>query len=535
MPRRHGEMDYFIQGEGLVSTFDPLKEFDASFLSAGVTVSNPPLSETRRKFKFGKMFALEPFQPQNPKGLVDLGNAMLEAPSLDDHSSLPAGFTYLAQFVAHDISFDRTKGVPEGKLSPAEIEQGRSPSLDLDSLYGDLPLPEGMNLKLFSDDLIHLALGETHADFTIASSPKDCDLKRTGNDPASPSKAVLGDDRNDDNLALAQTTVAFIKFHNAVVDRLANEGLSGRPLFDETRKKVVQHYQSIVLHDFLPRVVEEAVLNDVLKNGPRFFKLPKGEQPFVPVEFAFAAYRFGHCLVRDTYEWNRFHEEGAHEGSARLFDLFRFTGASGLMAGGNVKKLPMDWIIDWSRFHDFSGFGKLSNSPKSNRARKIAPSLTVAFKSLPGFLEGIDEEFRSLAVLDLIRGWKVGLASGQAVATAMELPSKLRLSLGDIAQGPHETILVSNGFHEQTPLWYYILKEAERFHDGVRLGPVGSRIVAETFVVLIAASRESILRTPAWRPDRVLRPDSNIAEIRPDRYSMAELLALSKDDINPVG
>ena len=61
--------------------------------------------------------------------------------------------------------------------------------------------------------------------------------------------AIIGDSRNDENLAVAQTHLAFIKFHNTVVDQLVEKDstLQGEALFEKARRQVVFSYQTLVL------------------------------------------------------------------------------------------------------------------------------------------------------------------------------------------------------------------------------------------------------------------------------------------------
>ncbi|HEX8089254.1 MAG TPA: hypothetical protein VF762_10400, partial [Blastocatellia bacterium] len=140
------------------------------------------------------------------------------------------------------------------------------------------------------------------------------------------------------------------------------------------------------------------------------------------------------------------------------------------------------------------------------------------------FLRHITEEkFRSLAIADLVRGSRMGLPSGQSVAKLLELPP---MRPSDILEGPHKKVLKRHEFHIKTPLWYYILKEAEVCRGGHRLGPVGSFIVAETLVNLIRASRISILRDENWRP--------SLGQIQPDKFGMTDLLVFA-NVVNPLG
>lgn len=513
----------FLVGEGLATfkakgtphhfstrTNDGARESDSTTLTAG------------RAFRYGRMFRKSASRPQ-PEALTNLGLAMhAQNSAADDHPYLPAGYTYLGQFVTHDITFDRTEGLADGELSALQIRQGRSPSLELDSLYGMGPLSESSR-HLYEDDRLKFKIGmTTPTRFGDAFVSLPNDLPRDGS-----RNALIAERRNDRNLALAQTHLAFLKFHNAVVDRLLKQGLLGKELYEAARKKVIQHYQWIILHDYLPKILEESVLKDVLASDAKAFRALSGDDRFLPVEFAFAAYRFGHSLVRDEYEWNRVFQspKNGNLDAARLHQLFTFTGMSGTMQGSPT--LPTNWVIDWTRFFDFSGFAGVANHAKSNLAQKIDTSLSLGLKGLPGFPTDVPIESRSIAVLDLLMDAMLGLPTGQEVADALSKKKiEVRtLSAKEIAGGPHKDILTQYGLHEKTPLWYYILKEAEVLHRGERLGPIGSRIVAETLVGLIHASEFSILEDSGWEPD--------LGQIKLNEFGMADLLAFV-NDLNPL-
>jgi len=521
MQRQHGMNLHSFSEERQAAASAGIEGATATLAASDLVDAQMPLPH--RQFRFGRMFQnppLAPFRPPTPQGLIDLGLAMENSPDTGSHPNLPAGFTYLSQFIAHDISFDQTQGVPEGALTPEQIVQGRSPSLDLDSIYGMGP---ELDRQLFQADLIRLRVGATTPTlFGQAKTALPNDLPRDPGNASNPRQAIIGDARNDDNLAVAQTHLAFIRFHNAVADLLAKQGLFGKALYEATRVKVIQHYQWAVLHDFLPRILEAGVLAEVLKDGPRYFRLSAEDEPFVPVEFSFAAFRVGHSLIADVYEWNRVFQSPPQgfKAPAKLFDLFTFTGFSGNLQGSPT--LPSNWVIDWTRFYDFSGLG-LPNHPKFNRARKIDTTLTGALKRIPGFLASVPKEYRSLAVLDLMRGRAVGLPTGQDVAARLGVTA---LTPDQVAQGPHEKVLTDHGFQHETPLWYYLLKEAETLHAGERLGPVGSRIMAETLVGLIRASRVSILRQAGWEPE--------LGQRKSNQFGMADLLVLA-NVVNPLG
>lgn len=518
------ERQMFLVGKGVISL--------------GRSAIGIPL-RAERAFRYGRMFKKSSFRPDS-QALNELGIAMHIADvAAGEPATLRAGYTYLGQFITHDITFDRTANLADGELASAQIRQGRTPSLELDSLYGMGPLSESSR-HLYESDRIKFKIGTTTpTQLGNAPDPLPNDLPRDNSGSLRPQKAMIADPRNDRNLALAQTHLAFLKFHNAVVDCLAEpeqsgkkKGLLGRELFEEARKKVIQHYQWIILNDYLRQVVDEEVLNDVLANGADGFKSLSKNERFLPVEFAFAAFRFGHCMVRDQYDWNRVFEspkKGTLD-AARLHQLFTFGGANGTMQGAPT--LPTNWVIDWMRFYDFSKFKGLANNPKSNLARKIGPFLSPGLKGVPGFPADVPIESRSVAVLDLHMGAILDLPTGQEVANFLGKKSKVTLLSSDqIAEGPHKNILDKSGLHEHTPLWYYILKEAEVFQKGVRLGPIGSRIVAETIVGLIQASEFSILEAKdengePWKPD--------LGQIEKTKFGMADLLAFV-NDLNPLG
>jgi len=531
MTRHHGDVDEFVIETG---TPPQLAETDYSGPAAVVgrrsVNQNPDPGAAQRKFRFGLMFQNPPlpeFRLADPQGLVDLGTSMEAGPDLGDHPTLRAGYAFFGQFLAHDLSFDQTQGVPAGGLTPQQISSGRSPTLDLDSLYGN---GSAINPELYQSDGVKLKIGKTTKTFFgNANQEFDNDLPRDATNSLNPRTPLIGDSRNDDNLAVAQTTVAFIKFHNVVADRLAASGLSGNALFEAARKKVVQHYQWIVLNDYLPKMVETDVLDDVKKNGPQHFRLDPGIEPFMPAEFAFAAFRFGHSMLRGHYEWNRvFHsgnpgQDRGEMAAPTLFRLFEFTGSNGNMQGTSLT-LPSNWIIDWTRFYDFTGFAGWTNNLQSNFSKRINTTLTPTPRVLlPMFAKIGQEQYRTLAVLDLIRGNSLGLPTGQDVAKRLNVEP---LSPDQLLQPPNQDAMKQYGFDQQTPLWYYILKEAERLHNGQCLGPVGSRIVAETLFGLTRASRVSILKEDNWKPD--------LGQNRADEFGMTDLL-IAADVVNPLG
>ena len=318
--------------------------------------------------------------------------------------------------------------------------------------------------------------------------------------------------------------MAFLKFHNKIVDQLpAGEA----PPFEAARQIARQHYQSIVLYDLLPRLVEPEIYADVMQNGRKYFVpdgIPPGERACMPVEFSVAAYRLGHSMVRNQYEWNRVFNSSPGDGPIATLDLvFEFTEVSAHLGLFTEPTVPSDWIIRWNSFHDFSAIPGIDNHPQFNFVRKIDPALAVKLDDLPEFKEQMEAHMRSLAARNLLRGKFVGLPTGQAVADAV---GAAKLTPDQVRSGPHQAIIESRGFAATTPLWYYILKEAEIQQGGSRLGEVGSRILVETFHAIVEASQDSILREAGWKPSLPAADGS--------KFTFADLLAFV-GDVNPLG
>ncbi|MBC7911386.1 MAG: peroxidase [Pyrinomonadaceae bacterium] len=545
--QRHHERIYYLVDEGLIGEAGAAPAGNnVHALADTPTTPDPSALAQEREFKFGRMFKVDAQAISTEekdalkRNLVKLGQAMVSAEEPTDpdanNSVIPSGYTYLGQFITHEITFDVTKGLPAAETTPELVEQGRTPLLDLDSLYGDRR-PGKKNLKLYEEDEVHLKYGTTVVE---TSSTDDRtfknDLPRVGGTSEDKLKALIADPRNDENLPVAQTHVALIKFHNKVVDKLKAEHHPAETLFEAACEKVVRHFQWIVLHDYLPKIINESVLASVLAEGAKCFKVDSIKKLCMPVEFSVAAFRIGHSMVRDSYEWNNPRSSGPFGqivGRAKIKDLFDFTGFSGNMRG--EKALPSTWVIDWRRFFDFPDELKVKklhpeDARKVNKAQKIDTTINLPLHKIPGFPHDIaDEGMRSITARNLLRGFYLGLPTAQEVAEKMReamQPTAIPMLTEDkIAGGTHEQLLRDCQFHKQTPLWYYILKEAEMTEQGNKLGFIGSRIIAETFYAIIMHSETSILREPQWRPDLGTRPPT---------FEMVDLLKFA-GTISPLG
>jgi hypothetical protein len=416
--------------------------------------------------------------------LVRLGETMRDLSGNDKagDSEVPAIFTYFGQFVDHDITLEAGSISAEDLVKPTlvplplntirqDLKNSRTATLDLDSVYDPPALRNGALLEVG----VVTPLNGTSAP-TLRPPGKDDknDLKRK---PRSPQKeidreALIGDPRNDENTIVAQLHLAFVRAHNAIVAQ-------GKT-FEEGRTILRQHYQHIVIHDFLKTIADEKVVNKILKSGNQFYDA-MAEPFFMPLEFSVAAYRFGHSMVRSDYDFNLNFNTSGKPGTipAALDLLFTFTALSGQL--GDFDTLPDNWIIEWENF---------TQDKKRNRARRFDTQLVEPLFTLKDF-DGstLPAEVARLAVRNLLRGYLLRMPTGQAVAKALKV-SPLK---------PSDIQKVATAV-KGTPLWYYILAEAAAKKKGQSLGPVGSTIVAEVLIGLIRRSDDSILRTKNWKP-----------------------------------
>lgn len=404
--------------------------------------------------------------------LIALAEAMSESSdnSAGD-SDIPTAYTYLGQFVDHDITLEAfvKDAVPQEKADslrelaelgplnePEEILVNlRSGPLDLDSVYNGAPF-EPANASLFELSKVS----------NVGSRPpgKDefNDLPRQDrtNDPKSDRAAKIGDPRNDENLVISQLHLAFLRAHNALV---AN-GNS----FAEAKSILGNLYLDAVFNDFLARICDADTRSDVFNGEGRKFWSPNQPTADIPIEFSAAVYRFGHSMVRGEYDFN------LNFPAANFALLFTFARLKGSLGGQDT--LPQNWIIEWERF--------LGNQFARKIDARITPPLNINMPADAGATAKAG--MKSLGERNLLRGFLLGLPTGQSVAQSMgltpltgaEILSALPQSMQDAARP----------FENSTPLWFYVLAEAESAGDGNTLGPLGSRIVCETLHALGEAS-----------------------------------------------
>jgi hypothetical protein len=512
-------------------------------------------------------------------GLKALGDAMVEdsmAAGEDPlqptgNSTIPPVYTYWGQFIDHDLTAntDRDSAIsditkPDLVPLPAafvveNLKNLRQPTVNLDSVYGDGPtfdvskptqagrMYDGITLRVGK-----VALNPNTPPIPGVPIPPDTtenpdkdsnrDLPRIGalisrgvvkkedfpeklrNRPNFEQLAFIADARNDENLIIAQFHLAFLRFHNAVVEWVRNNepkdeyghARSDEQLFQRAQQLTRWHYQWLVVNDILKTMTVAVIVDKVLLGGPQHYA-PRNSEPYMPLEFSVAAYRFGHTMVRAAYDHNRnFGRPGNVIDNASFDLLFAFTGSGSQRDRttgeiklnpflGATKVLPFNWIIEWDRFVD-----KGSSIP-DHFARKIDTRLAPPLRDLIN--QGNDPSLdptpdikailKRLARRNLLRGYHLSIPTGQSVAAAMGVAplSANELRLGN--SGPLNQVLEDNGFLERTPLWYYVLKEAEVRVNGNSLGELGSRIVCETIIGQLLNDPESYLKQQGgWDPSK---------------------------------
>ena len=544
------------------------KKMNPAAHGGGVRGDNSAPRSSIFEGRFGRMFRSLPSATWPKDALLLLGDRMTAKPErFDANPNLPAaaketnkaiqddeenagisaGYTYFGQFIDHDITFDPASSL-QALNDPDALVDFRTPRLDLDSLYGRGP-----------DDQPYMYVGKKFrlgVPLTMAGTPTNArDLPRF-QDPGDPARrALIGDKRNDENVIVSQLHGAMLQFHNKMAD--ANHHAT----FREIQQMVRWHYQWAVLNDFLPAICGPDVVNDILphlaaggpiwRNPPRFAFYKYRNDPYIPIEFSAAAYRFGHSMVRPIYRLNRELHGGDNpqqatpteeaQGIAGRFFIFAGVQKRGLNGFDTV---PTDWAIDWSLFFDLDGSGGRGGTGRVQPAYKIDTSMVNPLGFLPEFSKPLlppnppltVDQLQSVAVnaqlnpsnlaaRNLLRGLAMGLPNGQAVARAMGLEpipdADLLVGKAVLADtGKNKSIVgVDPSFADNAPLWFYVLAEAQSEwvkrasqpgsagdEEPVRLGTVGGRIVAETLIGLLWSDGHSYLRqAPNWYPGPELR------------------------------
>jgi Animal haem peroxidase len=418
--------------------------------------------------RFGRMFRRLPAMPPlSNDELLALSESMREpvpATGWDgttqsfDNPAIPAGYTYLGQFIDHDITFDPTSTL-QRQNDPDALVDFRSPRFDLDSIYGSGPV----------DEPFQYVRGRHGMGMLVgANAAGDADLPRNLE-----GTALIGDPRNDENTVVSQLQLLFLRLHDKFAAEVeADDSILEENRFEETQRRVRWHYQWVVAHDYVPRVIGRDTfewicdLSDetgaIIEITRRHYEPRKN--PYMPVEFSAAAFRFGHSQVRGIYNLSDNVRDRPIFSPGPLQNEFQDLRG--------FRPLPPGWTVSWPHFFPIDG-----STPQ--------PSRLVDAKLVAGLFD-LPDGGGSLAFRNLKRGQVLGLPSGQDVARALRVSP---LSGGEL------------GAPEPTPLWFYILKESELTASGQHLGPVGGRIVGEVLLGLLELDPHSwFSQDPSWAP-----------------------------------
>jgi Di-haem oxidoreductase, putative peroxidase/Animal haem peroxidase len=376
---------------------------------------------------------------------------------------------------------------------PTESPNTRDPRYDLDSVYGDGPLA---NPELYQP--VPRGSRGRPTKLRIESGGLFEDVPRD-----SSGTAIIADPRNDENMMISGLQAAVILFHNHAVDVLKDEdrGLDSEELFEKARRLTTWHYQWMIVHEFLPLFIGQKLVDDIFNNGRKFFRPDK---PFIPVEFQGATYRFGHSMVRPSYRANLAGDnDPASPGGLAFFGMIfvpdtdprvHTSDPIDLRGGARARRR----FIGWQTFFDFGPTftDPGSTNPAIRRNKKIDSLISSPLFELPvGTIAGAppNEAIISLPQRNLLRHITWSLPSGQDIARFIRVP---QLSTADTGLSSFGL-----GLDEDTPLWYYALKEAELMTGGISLGPVGGRIVGEVFAGLLKLDQDSYLNArDRWKP-----------------------------------
>lgn len=438
------------------------------------------------------------FKEHSADALMNLASEMMGEGRRDDAKGTPSGVVYLGQFIAHDITRD---GTPLNKVpfpTPETTRNERTPLLDLDSVYGSGPVGAAVqpgDYHIYSqtrpgEERFRLGPTEPASVNGVSFPSTDVDF------PRRPDKSpIIPDDRNDDNLILAQLHVLFLRFHNKLLDLLVAPASvipvpNGPTPFAQTRRLVKWHYQWLVREYFLPMVVLQSVLDDIKANGPKLFNPQSAKGLSLPVEFTMAAFRFGHSMVHETYFINEMVALDTRE-----------------ILNRDYRSLSAAHVLDWVRF---------VGGRAVNLAQKINTTISKSLFGLsdPMVIRYKDNSLPSTVAMlparSLLRGSKARLPSGQEACALTGTPV-----LEVDAAHRHYAVLVKNDLLERLPLWYYVLHEAEvagideslsvpSREGGCRLGPLGSRIVAEVLLGLLRVDEDAY--PDGWTPPQLPFP-----------------------------
>ena len=490
-----------------------------------------------------------------------------------ENPCIPSGYTYLLQFVAHDLVHSAIPLSVAGSLGAA-TSNARRTALKLETLFGSGPVgsPFVYALDAPNDERrTKLRLGRMRwKDKTVEAGCPFRDIARTeaenvtgidrgiAGKRAALTEALVADPRNDDHAIMSQMTALFALLHNGLVDMVRRGEPATRTnthlgaaykRFLCARGALTLIYHSIIRKDLMRRVLHPAIYAAYSGNTPDFIDRPANSTDDfasrrkhdadgwqIPLEFSHGAFRFGHAMVRPEYAIN---DLSTHD----LNNTLEKTSAN------DPVNMPLDatWIVRWSRFFEIKG-------SRPNFSRRIGPYLSDGLGNDQIF-PAVDQTnrvgllYRDLLGAALAGLWSVDALIGEIAARRPHFISVSRLladrpyrvsqlsawlaaepAYGGLSPEDIETIA------NDPPLPFFILFEAmqQPQAEGLRLGLLGSIIVSEViFGALadneLAAGREAASLNEALAKLSTEYYPTNVFEKVPEIERMDQLVEFTAE------
>ena len=364
------------------------------------------------------------------------------------NKKMTVGYNIFGQFIVHDMTSNPTSSFSPGDIS---LENRLTMKFDLDTLYG------GASEQFYYNE----------NKFIYNECDNDLPRNHLG-------KAMIPDPRNDENYIVAQMHLLFMKFHNKLVD-FYKPTIAKENLFAFVKKQVIFHYQWLIVNDFLPRWVDNSIIEQLF-TGFNFHYKPD-QIPKLPIEFAVAVGRTGHFIMPNTIRI-------AYDLIVDEDEIHHFTGG----------KLP-EYVIDWTNF-----FPMKYKEYDINYCRKYDGRISAGLADMTHLAKpkNLPSSKNNLLLRNLMRAQQFELGSGQDYADLLGITK-----IPDILLKQYDTqcILELSNMSKETPLILYAVKEAQIYKNGCQLTGVGGRMFAETILALLFADCCSYLNTPSvWKP-----------------------------------